>query len=921
MAALDSGGILRTNQFFESLDLRRNPGPEYKRRMLEEMRARYGHRKIDMVVTMYPEALDFVLKEAADIFPGVPVLALYLPEHFELPKSNRLVIGHTAFLDIGGTFEIALNLFPKAKRVYVVSGRQVMDRSVEDQARRILKKWESRLEIRYLSGMSFEEILKTLSNAPPESIVLLLAYAQDTAGRLYATPYVAARLSRVSAAPIFGLMDTGLGQGIVGGSLINFEGIGAKAGELAIQLLSGTGGKGNLPDVLTIPAAPMFDWRQLKKWNLSEAALPKGSTVINRETTLWDFKYYIFALLAVGAVQWFLIAGLVAQRRRRARADASAKDQLNFERLVSEISAALLSVPFNRIDREIDGALKRILAFFDVSHCLLIKGSPAHQAAFISHGARAEDAPPIAVGGNLYVPFPWTSKRMAQGALISAPDLEALPAEASAERELYRKSGVRSLLMVPIHVKDAEGYAISISSHRGERAWPEESVPRLLLLGGILVGALERRTREEEVWKSERRYRFLHEGMRDAFVAGDLEGRIREFNSAFRDMLGYSEEELRQRTFKDITPEAWHPVDDKMLRDQLLARGYSDIYEKEYRRKDGAVFPVELRSILQRDEAGAPVGRWAIIRDITGRKRAENALREAERKYRELVRYAPAAICEFDLESGKFTSVNDAMCEMIGYSRDELLEMNPVETLGEDDRPRFRERIAKWRRGEEPEREVEYTVVTKEGRMLDALMNISLNADESGKPVALTVVAHDLTERKKMERALAESRAQVLALFDSTDDFIWSVDPETFGLVTFNLGLSDYFFRGHGIKIRAGMTPEDLFPRLPGVALQWHEFYHRALRQGTYATEYVTSAGTNTLLLSFHPLIRDGKAFGISVFGKDISEVKKAENELRRSEERMRLVLEANSQGVWDWNIRTGDAYFSPRYSAMLGYT
>ena len=149
---LSDGGILIQNQFFISLDLRRNPGPEYRRLLVEEMRMMSNHRKFDIIVTMYPEALEFVLQDCPNVFADVPILAMYLPSGFVLPKTDRLIIEHSALRDITGTFEIALKLVPGAKHVYVVSGAHQMDRAVEAQARRDLRKWEGRLEFQYLKG-------------------------------------------------------------------------------------------------------------------------------------------------------------------------------------------------------------------------------------------------------------------------------------------------------------------------------------------------------------------------------------------------------------------------------------------------------------------------------------------------------------------------------------------------------------------------------------------------------------------------------------------------------------------------------------------------------------------------------------------------------------------------------------------------
>jgi hypothetical protein len=256
---LESGGISVLNQFFQSLDLRRNPGPEYRKLLVEQMRVRYSRRTPDMIVTMYPEALEFVLNDCRDIFPDIPILALYLPEGFELPKTNRRVIGHSARTDIIGTFEIALKLVPGAKRVYVVSGVHDVDKMIEDRARRELNKWETRLEFHYLSQMSFEDMLATISTAPPDSIILALVLSQDVTGTSFTSAKVAQRLSQVSKAPLFGLLDVALGHGIAGGSLINFERIGTRAGELTLDILRGTKTPRNIPEFLDVAPRPNLE--------------------------------------------------------------------------------------------------------------------------------------------------------------------------------------------------------------------------------------------------------------------------------------------------------------------------------------------------------------------------------------------------------------------------------------------------------------------------------------------------------------------------------------------------------------------------------------------------------------------------------------------------------------------------------------
>ena len=325
--ALDSGGMSIRNQFFEYLDLARNPGPEHSQRLGELLRLRYGHRKIDVIITLYPEALRFVLNEGRVIFPDVPILGLYMPPGIELPKTDRRIIQHLVNRDVVGTLEIALILVPDAKRVFVVSGAHELDRKVEDLARGDFKEWERRLEFRYLSNLPLDEILAAVSSAPPETIVFFMGFAADVTGKNYTTREVGKRLGEVSRVPVFGLYDVVLGYGIAGGSLISFEYVGTRAGELALDILRGNPTTKNILEFLDVPPLPMFDWRQLRHWNLSESALPKRSIVINKEPTPWDFRYYIIGGLAFVIAQTFLLAGLLVQKRRKRSVEDSLRQK------------------------------------------------------------------------------------------------------------------------------------------------------------------------------------------------------------------------------------------------------------------------------------------------------------------------------------------------------------------------------------------------------------------------------------------------------------------------------------------------------------------------------------------------------------------------------------------------------------------
>ncbi len=183
---------------------------------------------------------------------------------------------------------------------------------------------------------------------------------------------------------------------------------------------------------------------------------------------------------------------------------------------------------------------------------------------------------------------------------------------------------------------------------------------------------------------------------------------------------------------------------------------------------------------------------------------------------------------------------------------------------------------------------------------------------------AIVLNYRDITERKRSESALIESQALTNAIVDSTSDLIWSVDPESHGLQTFNHGLRDYFLKGRGIRIEVGMRPEELFP--PGEYVKkWHDFYQKALGTGTYIEEYGTFSGTITLQLTFNLLERDGKVFGISVFGKDITERKRAELILRESESRFRAFVEQSPVSIGVFNLEGNGLYANHKFLEILG--
>jgi PAS domain S-box-containing protein len=144
----------------------------------------------------------------------------------------------------------------------------------------------------------------------------------------------------------------------------------------------------------------------------------------------------------------------------------------------------------------------------------------------------------------------------------------------------------------------------------------------------------ERKKAEKELAASEEKYRRLFETSQDGIVARDLQGYMIDCNQAYAKMVGYSREELSSLTWQQVLPEKWHEERERRVKD-IMEQGGSSIFEREYKRKDGSIFPASVRTWRLTDEDGKVYGTWSIVRDITELKKTETDLRQAQAKLQE----------------------------------------------------------------------------------------------------------------------------------------------------------------------------------------------------------------------------------------------------------------------------------------------
>ena len=296
---------------------------------------------------------------------------------------------------------------------------------------------------------------------------------------------------------------------------------------------------------------------------------------------------------------------------------------------------------------------------------------------------------------------------------------------------------------------------------------------------------IERQKQVEEALRlSEAKYRRLHQSMMDAFVRVDMDGFFQEYNEVFLTMLGYEPDELRKLRYMDVTPDKWNAHVAEIVQNQIVSRGYSDVYEKEYRRKDGTAVPIEMRVSLITDDKNQPCGMWAIVRDITERKRAEEALQKAHDELEQRVKERTAELAKardelraiyegmFDgllvaeIETKRFVSANAAMARMLGYSEAELLSLSVKDIHPQADLPFVMKQFNGLAEGKIQVSD-DIPVLRKDGSVFLAVVTTSKVARDD-RPCVVGFF-RDVTQRKRAEEALRKEHRNLKRLLHASD--------------------------------------------------------------------------------------------------------------------------------------------------------
>jgi chemotaxis protein methyltransferase CheR len=322
----------------EHADRIRYPGDAYLQNFVNLLRRKYSHSKMDVVIGVDDEATDILLKYGEELFPGVPIV--FLSAERKTLQRDSLKPNMTSLLwgpDIQGTVDLILKMLPKTRQILIVTGSSLGDRAVQNLARKTLRGYTNRLEINYLAEVARKDLMEKVERLPEHSVLLYVVFSRDSEGKSFVPREILSDISRKANAPTFGILDTYLGFGIVGGSLLSAEVQGRRCAEICVRIIGGETPMDIVPE--RTRNILMFDERQLKRWGISEDRLPPDSIVRYREFSIWQqYRRYAIGLIAFVVMETFILLLLWLQRTKRLHAEAKTRESEARYRTVADFT-------------------------------------------------------------------------------------------------------------------------------------------------------------------------------------------------------------------------------------------------------------------------------------------------------------------------------------------------------------------------------------------------------------------------------------------------------------------------------------------------------------------------------------------------------------------------------------------------------
>ena len=343
----------------------------------------------DLVITAAGPAAAFARRYRAQLFPDTPLLFAAVDQRFL--QGTPLAANETAVAvaaDMPGVVEGILRLFPQTSHVFVVTDAGALGQFWRGELERDFQRFGTRVKFTWSDQSSLAGVLRRVATLPPDSAIFYVSFGTGGAGGAYSESRTLAEIHSAANAPLFSHQGTLLGHGIVGGRLMSIDELGRVTADVANRILNGES-PGSIKIPLQKPGAPVFDWRELQRWGVSDSRLPPNSVVRFRDPGVWDrFKWVIAAGSVVVIAQALLIGALLINHVKRRRAEQSLRQNvadLDIARgALSNLSRRLMGAQEqerSRVARELHDDVSQRMTFLTMEVGRLRRTLPASETA------------------------------------------------------------------------------------------------------------------------------------------------------------------------------------------------------------------------------------------------------------------------------------------------------------------------------------------------------------------------------------------------------------------------------------------------------------------------------------------------------------------------------------------------------------
>ena len=835
--------------YAENLDLVRFSDEHYQRMFTDYLNTKYADQRPDLVILVFVGNLAIPGKLLPRLFPSTPIIVAGFTEEELKPNQFGPMVGGVAQrINPGATLGIMLRLQPELRRIVVIGGTAEIDRGVLQRVKEAAESFKAQVEFEYWDHLTAAELRQRVAAMPAQSAILYSRMFRDVAGQAVISSQMAQSISQWSNVPVYVMSDANFGAGAVGGAIASIESFAYRAGELARGILLETE-KRSPPFEIRTDSVPTFDWRALQRWGIPEGRLPSGSAVRFKPPSIWEeYRAYVIIALIVIVIQAALILDLLLQRRGRRRAEESLAENRQFMELATEAGGVGLWVR-DMAERTLwaNPRLRGLLGFEETEELSIEK---------VSSRIHPEDRPKIA--------------RMIE---------EAQQAETPFEVEFRTlPNGAPPRWIV------ASGRSLRDSSGQLQRRM------------GTMIDVTARKEAEEKLWESESNFRRLVESTSAMIWQADPQTTAFTYvGPQASDMLGYPVEHWYDRGF-------WrahiHPDDrdqtDSMRSEMLDKTGTSDVQYRMITASGEVLWVHEIARYEKRN--GRPELRGVML-DITERKRAEQAIRESEERFRIVADAAPVMIRLSDVEQ-RCIFVNKGWLAFTGRSIVQELGHGWTECVHPDDLDRLL-KIQRTAFEARQEYTLEYRLSRHDGAYRWVYFHGVPRFESDGTFLGYIGAAADITERKQAEEALSRERQFLRQVIDINPNLIFAKDRE--GRFTLaSRAVAEVY--GTSVENLLGKTDADFNANADEVAF-FHQIDLQVIETGEerfIAEERITdSAGqVRWLQTTKRPIVNpDGSVDQLLGTSTDITQRKATELELRDQRAELAHVARISTMG------------------------